>query len=73
MNGGGERGALMAVGVFAHSLKNLKCVCGCVQMREHQTQIVTYCFLLNTWPLIKTTGSILQRPKSTTSCTGVFP
>lgn len=33
----------------------LERVCLCVQMREHQTHIVTCCVLLNTWPPIKTT------------------
>lgn len=37
------------------------CVCVCAQMGEHQTQTVTYCFLLNTWPRLNTTGSLVRR------------
>lgn len=71
-NGCGERRALTAVKMFAYSLRFLECVCVCVQMGEHQTHIVTYCFLLNTWPQVKTTD-LVRRPKTLTSCTGGFP
>lgn len=59
MDGCGERGALTAAKMFAHSLRFADCVC--VQMGEHQTHIVTYYFLLNTWPRLKTTGSLVRR------------
>lgn len=36
MDGCGERRALTAAELFAHSLRFLHCVCVCVQMGEHQ-------------------------------------
>lgn len=50
---------LTAAEMFVHSLHFSKrvcvCVCVCAHGLPHELRIVTYCFLINTWPLARDT------------------